>query len=68
MRKMKKCPFCGAEVKAEYPYLCFIEADGLWSLFHHCDLDVPEPTVCLHVYGNTEDEVIKRWNRGAGDE
>lgn len=61
MKKMKPCPFCGAKAEARYPFLGPIHNGKTFVFDHHCAQD-NGLTICIQVYGKTEDEVIKRWN------
>ena len=60
--KMRKCPFCGAEVKFVYPYLIFMEDLGKWGLFHHCN-----EHRSVIITAETKEEVIALWNEGDAD-
>ena len=35
MARMRKCPFCGKEVKDGIPYIDFNELMGEWVFDHH---------------------------------
>ena len=54
---MRKCPFCGEEVKFEYPYLMFMEDLDKWVLFHHCN-----EKCGVIITADTKVEVIDKWN------
>lgn len=64
MRKLRNCPFCGAEVNAEYPFLMHNEESGHFVLSHFCHQAELEGKldICIAVYGKTEEEVIEKWN------
>ena len=53
---MRKCPFCGAEVKFVYPHLIQFD-DGKWGFFHHCD-----EKLGIVISASTPQEVIDKWN------
>lgn len=59
---MRKCPFCGAEVKSTYPDLSYIFGRDLWNFSHHCSKNNPGLSVVVSVYGSTVEEVLRRWN------
>ena len=59
---MKNCPFCGKHVKAEYPYMSCLGGKYGWNFNHHCDHAPGKLGVCIDVWGDTEEEVIERWN------
>jgi hypothetical protein len=65
---MKKCPFCGKEVKAKYPFIgsCGGEAP-FWNFSHHCNFS-GDLTVVIDVWGSSEEECIERWNTRAENE
>ena len=60
---MKPCPFCGEKVEASYPFMFHVENRGKWHFSHYCKSD--DLSVCVDVYGKTEKECIKLWNRRA---
>lgn len=73
MSKMKPCPFCGKRIDKDDPTygLLYLEKQGAWFVHHVCDFDEkakPQIDVSISVYGNTKEEVIKRWNRRNADE
>lgn len=62
MNRLRRCPFCKAEVEDEYPYLHYNEILDKWVLDHWCDKNVSTDGVYITVYGKTEQEVIDKWN------
>ena len=65
MSKLKKCPYCGEEVSADFPTVSYIEAHDLWLVSHYCGHEVDTLSVCISVYGKTKEEAIERWNHRA---
>lgn len=61
MARLKSCPFCKDEVAQGFPYL-FEMSDGEWVYSHCCKHPVGKLSVTIDVYGNTEQEVIDKWN------
>ena len=64
--KIKPCPFCGKEDNS----INFFDRDNgerIWALSHYCPHS-DELTIVINVYGNSEEEVIERWNRRNEDE
>ncbi len=59
---LRDCPFCGAEVIAEYPTLTYLERRGLWNISHYCNHLSPAVSVCIDVYGKTKQECFDKWN------
>lgn len=58
---MRRCPFCKADVKLEYPYLlAFTEGGFVFS--HYCKNDTLQPSISVDVYGRTEQEIKDKWN------
>lgn len=62
--ELKPCPFCGL---AESSHKLRKMRDGSWVFSHYCDPDVEKLTICIHVYEDTREEVIEKWNRRATD-
>lgn len=62
MARMRKCPFCGKEVKDGIPYIDFNELMGEWVFDHHCEHPENRLNVTITVYGLTEQEVIDKLN------
>lgn len=62
MSNLRKCPFCGEEVKAEYPYLDYLKNLEIFMLAHYCPHGSGGISVGVSVYGKTEKEVIDKWN------
>lgn len=63
--KLKPCPFCGAELKDEFPTVSNYDK-GKWEVQHYCATD---PTARLEVtisaYGYTKTQAVARWNARA---
>ena len=59
---MRNCPFCCAEVKSTYPDFSYISAHGLWNFSHFCKLNKPGLAIHIDIYGETVEEVLRRWN------
>lgn len=65
MNKLKPCPFCRAEVPADYIHVSYIEKHDTWLVSHYCKHDENDLGVCISVYGKTRAEAIERWNNRA---
>lgn len=63
MKKLRNCPFCNAEVDANDPVygVHFNKLIGKWLFGHSCHHALPVE-VDITVYGETEEEVVNRWN------
>ena len=57
---MRKCPFCGKEVRFEYPYLTQLGDDG-FDFFHSCSNTADKLNVVVSIYGDSEEEIIAKW-------
>jgi hypothetical protein len=53
---MRKCPFCGAEVKFENPYLLYLEQLNKWCLMHHCN-----DKKMVMITADSKEDVIAEW-------
>ena len=62
MGEMKRCPFCGNEVKENYPYLSYISSLKLWSFSHNCPHTSGSVPISINIFEETREEVIERWN------
>lgn len=62
---MKRCPFCGKEIREGFPTVSYIEAHDVWLVSHYCDHENDDLGVCISVYGKTREEAIERWNHRA---
>lgn len=58
---MRVCPFCKKSVRADHPYITFIEDKGIYVFTHFCDINKPN-SICVSVIGKTIEEVIAKWN------
>lgn len=61
--KLRNCPFCKADVNTDIPF-CGVHYNNVlekWLFNHTCGDKVPVE-VCITVYGETEEEVYRRWN------
>ena len=64
-KELKPCPFCGGNNVLIRPFL----NGKRWNLAHCCAKDDNgNLTIVIDVYGNSRDEVIKRWNRRVENE
>lgn len=55
-----KCPFCGGQT------IQLAKLDDSWALHHYCN--TPKLSVCISVYGDTEENALENWNkRGDND-
>ena len=64
MEELKRCPFCGAVGRIRD---MTIEEQGSvanGNFYKMCGC----PNYCVEMFGRTEEEAIKRWNRRAYDE
>lgn len=59
--EIKKCPFCGSEIKDAFPFLYEME-EGSWLLSHYCEKGFPL-SVTIDVYGASKEKVVEIWNR-----
>ncbi|MBR5202895.1 MAG: Lar family restriction alleviation protein [Clostridia bacterium] len=58
--KLRRCPFCGGNNISIYNY------DGEcnhWALYHSCPSG--EMMMSVSVYGNSIEDVVKKWNNRA---
>ena len=55
--RMKKCPFCGKEVRASFPSLMWLEKQKMWSFMHHCN-----DTVSVMISSENKEEIESAWN------
>lgn len=64
MKKLRNCPFCGADVNTDIPCLGvhFNKLIGKWIFSHQCSPDPKALTVDVTVWGKTEEEVVDKWN------
>ena len=60
---MKPCPFCGEIDK--HPLITNLKKQNTYVYSHFCSC--PELKVVITVYGDTESEVVRRWNGRAED-
>ena len=58
--KLKKCPFCKAEIQ-EYE-IVYTKEIG-YAFHHYCNKKTEELTLNISVYAKTLDELIKIWNK-----
>lgn len=65
---MRKCPFCGEEIKFESPYLDYSEKNDVWIFTHYCTMTDQTLDVVVSVYGKTKQEVIDKFDRGVRHE
>ena len=63
MGRLRNCPFCKKDVNHEIKELNvhYNKMIGKWIFFHTCS---PRATDCVNVcvYGDSEQEVIDKWN------
>jgi hypothetical protein len=62
MKKMRNCPYCGEDVGTDILGVHYNEQLGKWLFNHFCDHKGGDIAVSVTVYGNTEQEVIDKWN------
>lgn len=58
---LKPCPFCGRKDV----YISPFDGDNgerAWNLSHYCPHD-DGLNIVINVYGNSEEEVIEKWNK-----
>jgi hypothetical protein len=55
---MKKCPFCGKDVKTSFPSLMWLEKQKMWSFMHHCN-----DTVSVIIAADSKEDIKDIWNR-----
>ena len=64
-KELKPCPFCG---KNNVYIRNYDLKNNRWSLDHFCDRDKNDNlTIVIYVYGNSNEEVIEKWNKRIGD-
>ena len=56
--RMKKCPFCGKEVKASFPSLMWLEKQKMWSFMHHCN-----DFASVIISADSKEEIEEIWDR-----
>ena len=61
--EMKRCPFCGEEVREDFPYFYYHEGMKLWVFDHNCV--ATDLKISINLWGDTREEVIERWNNRA---
>jgi hypothetical protein len=60
---LKKCPFCGKNDK-DCRYSTYIMPVGdRYVLSHTCNLNRDDEYTFISIYGDTEKEVINKWNK-----
>jgi hypothetical protein len=59
---MRKCPFCNKEIKFVDPWLFQFSDDKTWSFSHSCPHRDGKIGVVISIYGDTEEEVIAKWD------
>lgn len=62
---MKRCPYCGQEIREDYPTIDYIKDHDVWLVSHFCPHEGDDLSVCISVYGKTREEAIERWNHRA---
>lgn len=62
MGRMRNCPFCGNEVSDGFPYLMYVNTINQWNYHHACPHIGAEVEVVVTIYGDSEEEVIEKWN------
>lgn len=65
-KEIKPCPFCG---KDEVFISCFNKENYEWCLSHYCTRpsEGKKLSVTTSVYGNSEKDVIEKWNKRIGE-
>lgn len=58
---MRKCPFCKEEIKFRFPYLTQFSDDETWHFNHYCKHEPDKIGVCIDIYGDTEEEIVAKW-------
>lgn len=61
MGRMRNCPFCGKEVSDGFPSLMYVNTINQWN-YHHACPHIGEVEVVVTIYGDSEEEVIEKWN------
>jgi hypothetical protein len=59
MKKLRNCPFCNKDVNDDLLGVHYSEGIKKWVFAHYCD---GAKGVTIDVYGETEQEVIDKWN------
>lgn len=54
---MRKCPFCNADVKLDFPDLIYVEDLKQWTFLHSCNCNRS-----VFVSADSLDELIAEWN------
>lgn len=66
MEKLRECPFCNKDVNPraeEFKYIYGVHYNKIlckWIFSHECNIKPID--VSIVVYGDSEEEVIKKWN------
>lgn len=58
-KKLKPCPFCGGGDV----YIDNYDEKRKWALTHYCPHDDCGLSVVITVYGKSEEDVRKKWNK-----
>ena len=62
MGRLRNCPFCGKDVNDEYYDVHYNDKIDKWLFSHWCNDESATDDVYLTVYGNSEQDVIDKWN------